>query len=181
MPEKLSEASDALRVAKSETDIASVEGKRKLIETRIQKLEMDRQTAEAALSASRAKIASLEAAVAALPEQVHSQKVEGMPNVAGDSMRQMLYQLEIKEKELLSKYTEEHPKVIAIREQVRNAQRIQNGQAPSRTTSTTMLNPSLQKLEQDLLTERALADSLVAQRDELGRQHQLANLRTCTS
>jgi uncharacterized protein involved in exopolysaccharide biosynthesis len=165
---------DALRIAKNEMDLTSIEGKRLLIENRILTLATAKQTSQSALSASKARILSLQQLMAGLPERVNTQQVEGMPNLAGDQMRSQLYQLELREKELLSKYTDNHPLVVVVREQVRNAEDIVKKQAASRVYTTMAVNPAAQKLELDLLVERASAESLEAKLVNLRQQHQLA-------
>lgn len=171
---KLDLSIDALCVAKNEMELTTIEGKRLLVENRIQKLVAEKQTSQSALAASGARSASLQKLIAGLPQRVNSQQVEGMPNIAGDHMRQQLFQLEIKEKALLSKYTDSHPSVVMVREQVADAKQILEQQASSRVFSTTALNPTLQKLELELLVERAAAESLEARLVDLRQQHQLA-------
>lgn len=156
------DAQQKLTDAKNDMGLASLEGKRQLIEDKIRKITTDQLAVQSSASASSARIASLEKLITDLPARITSQEVEGMPNVAGDNMRQQLYALEIQEKELLSKFTTEHPLVIAAQQKVRDAQQIMDGQDDSRTYSTTAVNPSVQKLQVELLVEKAAADSLEA-------------------
>jgi uncharacterized protein involved in exopolysaccharide biosynthesis len=172
--DKLDSSIEALRAAKNDMELVSIEGKRQLIESKIQTQAAEEQKTQSALAASDARILELKRLSAGLPQTVNAQQVAGMPNLAGDQMRQQLFQLEIQEMELLSKFTEKHPLVIAVREQLKNARRIQEEQAPSRVQTTTALNPSLQKLEEELLVERAASKSLKAQLIDLDKQHELA-------
>lgn len=178
--DKLNDAQSELMTAKNEMGLASLEGKRQLIEDRIKNISTDRLSVQSAASASTAKIASLEKLIGDLPARITTQEVEGMPNVAGDNMRQKLYELEIQEKELASKYTDKHPLVIAVREKVSDAKEILADQAPSRTYATTAVNPSAQKLQLELLVETAAADAFKARLKNLDEELHLAqtDLRT---
>jgi uncharacterized protein involved in exopolysaccharide biosynthesis len=164
----------ALTQAKNEMGLASLTGKRELIEGKIKKISTEQLTAQTAASANSARVAALEKLINGLPSRITSQKVDGMPNIAGDNMRQQLYQLEIQEKDLLSKYTAEHPLVIAARKKVQDAKEIMDQQDESRVYSTTAVNPSVQKLQFELLVARATADSLVAQVEHLSSASDVA-------
>jgi uncharacterized protein involved in exopolysaccharide biosynthesis len=78
-----------------------------------------------------------------------------------------------------SRYTEDHPDVLAIRRQVRDAQAIADQQPPRRTQSRHATHPAQQKLIVDLWTEKATVDGLKAQAAALQRQRDdvLASLR----
>lgn len=171
---QLEAALEAYRVAKDGMQLASVDGQRRLVESHVQKLATEKLTAETALTASKAKIAALDKLIATLPEKVNMQEVQGMPNVAGDSMRQALFGLEMKQKSLLSKYTADHPELKAVSEAVEGAKKIVQTQAASRVHSTTILNPSLQKFNEARLAEQTVAASLQAQHDILTSQLKLA-------
>ncbi len=163
-----------LAEAKNEMGLASLEGQRQLVEDKVKKISTEQLSAHTSFSASSARVASLEKLIAALPSRITSQEVDGMPNTAGDNMRQQLYALEIQEKELLSKYTEEHPLVIAARQKVREAKDIMDDQQDSRTYSTTAVNPSVQKLQVELMVEKAAADSWQARLTNLDHEATLA-------
>jgi polysaccharide biosynthesis protein PslE len=172
--EKLDAAQQELTAAKNEMGLASLEGKRQLIEDRIKKITTEQLSVQTSISASSARIASLENLISDLPSRITSQEVDGMPNVAGDNMRQQLYVLEIQEKELLSKYTKEHPLVIAAQQKVLDAKQIMGEQAESRTYATTAVNPAVQKLQVELLVEKAAGEALQARLGNLEHEYIVA-------
>ncbi len=172
--DKVAASQQMLTEAKNEMGLATLDGKRQLIEGKIKKITTEQLTAETAASASTARVKALEVLINGLPARITSQEVDGMPNVAGDSMRQKLYELEIQEKDLLSKYTEEHPLVIAVRKKVQDAKEIMGEQDESRVYSTTAVNPSVQKLQLELFVEKAAADSLTARIAQLKEEYQVA-------
>jgi polysaccharide biosynthesis protein PslE len=172
--DKVDNSQKKLTDAKNEMGLVTLDGKRQLIEGKIQKISTEQLTAQTAASASTARVEALEHLINGLPARITSQEVDGMPNVAGDSMRQKLYELEIQEKDLLSKYTAEHPLVIAARKKVQDAQAIMSEQDASRVYSTTAVNPSVQKLQLELFVEKAAADSLAARLKQLEEEYQIA-------
>jgi polysaccharide biosynthesis protein PslE len=161
--------------AKNAMGMASLEGKRQLVEDRIKKITSEQLSVQTSFSASTARIASLEELISDLPSRITSQEVDGMPNIAGDNMRQKLYELEIQEKDLLSKYTVDHPLVVAAQAKVRAAKEIMDDQAESRTYSTTAVNPSVQKLQFELMVEKAAADSQQARLANLDEKYEIAH------
>ena len=164
-----------LTQAKNEMGLASLAGKRDLIEGKIKKISTEQlDQAHNSRDRSPAPFRCAEKLISGLPSRITSQEVDGMPNIAGDNMRQQLYQLEIQEKDLLSKYTEEHPLVIAVRRKVQDAKDIMDKQAESRIYSTTAVNPSVQKLQLELLVEQATSESLAAQLQQLNSAHVVA-------
>jgi uncharacterized protein involved in exopolysaccharide biosynthesis len=161
--EKLDRATANLRDAKSAIGLASIDGRRQTLQALLGDIETKVASTEAELTAAQAKAARLGESVALLPERLTTEETTGFPNVAADNMRQQLYQLEISERELRSKYTDEHPQVVAIRQQLSDAREILAEQIPDRAQSTSTVNPTRQQLELQLLTEKASAASLSAQ------------------
>jgi uncharacterized protein involved in exopolysaccharide biosynthesis len=171
--EKLQQATAALRDAKSAIGLASIDGRRQTLQTQVGDIESQIAAADSSLAAAQAKAQRLGESVALLPERLTTQETTGFPNVAADNMRQQLYQLEISERELRSKYTDEHPQVVAIRQQLADARLILDEQIPDRAQITSSVNPTRQQLELQLLTEKAAAMSLLAQIDTLRKQRTL--------
>ncbi len=168
---ELDDASSQLRDAKIKFGIGSVDGRRDTLQKQIGENAQQLADNITALSAVRAKIAQLEKGLESLPSPVVRQFVKGLPADAENNMRQQLYNLQTLEQELLSNYTEHHPRVVAIREQVRGAERILGSEKPDRSQATSAV----------VLTELANEKSLSAQRAALSRradqlQKELADL-----
>src|SRR4029078_3368551 len=119
------------------------EGRRKNLEEAIADIDFKRMGNQAELRSSRAKIASLENQCATLPETIVTQEVES-PSAAADGMRQTLYSLEAQEQELAAKMQEDHPRLVAVRQQVRDLKNILAGQPLRNMQATEALNPSRQ-------------------------------------
>jgi hypothetical protein len=104
-----------------------------------------------------------------LPEKIPTLTVD-TPNQAVDGMRQELYKVEAREKELSTKFSDKHPQVIALRSTIAELKGILGDQEQVRSSETTGVNPSWQSLELALLNERSNADSLKARSTKLAEQ-----------
>ena len=171
LKDDLANASRKLRDAKNELGVNSIAGKRQTIQSQIVAIESHIINTETELSGARAKIESLSSTIADMSEQLVIENVTGFPNVGADNMRDQFYQLQIRERELRSKYTDAHPQVQAMRYQIEQAQEILNARKSTRDRSTTAINPSRQRLKMELLTEQSNVESLVARVTTLQQQH----------
>lgn len=159
---KLHDARRELADTKSRYGIITIEGQRKNLQDQITATETQAYAAEADLASAEATIARLQAMLAELPERIVSQQVDGHPNPPGDTARQQVFQLEVRERELLARYTERHPLVIAVREQIAEARQRLSEYEADRTQSTSQINPARQAVEMQLLQEQSRAASLAA-------------------
>lgn len=159
-------AAQELAQLKDRLGIVTVEGSRKKLEDQIADIDSRRLANQAELNQSRAKIESLESLIATLPATIVTQEVQN-PNAAADGMRQTLYSLEAQEVDLATKMQEEHPRLVSVREQVRDLRAILDAQPAIKSQATEALNPARQGLETSLLTEQAQAAALVAREESL--------------
>jgi uncharacterized protein involved in exopolysaccharide biosynthesis len=168
--EQLKEASEELGARKSEFGLLTVEGKRLIVEEELKTVKLEILGTQRGLSASQARVRSLQEQLALLSPEV-TETMTGVSHAAWDSMRESLYELEIRESAMRSKYTDEHPELRAIAEQRREVSQILEGQPQERTHATRILNPTYQILEAELLREGADVVSLQARKELLGRQY----------
>jgi len=160
-----------LRDAKNRLGIVTIEGRRKRLEDQIADNEIKLQTNQADSKTAHAKIASLRELIAGLPEKLITSQAES-PSAAFDGMRQTLFQLEAQELDLAARMQGNHPRLMAIRQQVADLRRILKEQPEERTQSTEALNPTRQALELSLLTEQSQADSLASRQGSLAGDQQ---------
>lgn len=170
LADKLRDARNELAATKSEYGIITIEGQRKNLQDQITAGETQLHTAEADLASAQATVQELRTMLAKLPERIVSQQVDGHPNAPGDTARQQVFQLEVRERELLARYTERHPLVIAVREQISEARRGMADYEADRTQSTSLVNPARQSVELQLLQEQSRAASLTARTRALRAQ-----------
>ena len=97
--------------------------------------------------------------------------VIGIPGDPIGTTRQRLYQFQIRERELLSKFTEHHPDVMAVHEQILQARSIiARNQGPS-GQQTKAANPILRQLQVKVLNDQTKVKSLQARLDSLSKQY----------
>jgi polysaccharide biosynthesis protein PslE len=176
LEKKLLEAQNEMRDLKNDTGLVSIEGHQRILQDELALLENQLVHAKSDLSGSKARVASLKESAAQLPER---QEIEGVQvaNDATSQMRDTLYQLQLRERELGAKYREDHPEYRVIAEQARNALAIYEMQATERDQKTVGLNSAKQQLEVALLVEKANHDSLQARCSTLQEQHATATRR----
>lgn len=164
------QAAAALRDAKNDLGVITIAGQREVLQRQIGEAESALLAAKADGASLAAAIDSQQALIDELPERINTDEVSGLPNLAADDMRAKLYDLEIKQLELLARYTADHPKVIAVQEQLADAQRIMAAQDRERSQSTNTIDSNRRTLEFQLLANRAQAKALEAKMAALDAQ-----------
>ena len=172
----LFQAEDNLRELKNKAGIASLEEQRHVLLKRMGDLQQEVEGTEAALVASKAKVETMEKTLKSLPETLVVQETSGHPNQGADLMRDRLYGLQIKEQDLLSKFTDESKSVQEIRRQISEAKALLAQEERTRTQVTKGLNEAYKQTQLALLTERATVSSLQSKLKEL--QSQLIGARS---
>lgn len=174
-------ACDQLRDEKNRIGIVTIEGERKKLEDQIADIESKLLANQSDLKTSQAKLQSLQGLLASLPEKIVTQEAQG-PSAAFDGMRQALYLLEAQEQEMAGKMHETHPKLLAVRQLVRDQRQILENQPEERVQVTEALNPARQALQLSFLSESSQAESLrarerslISSREQLHRQLEQLN------
>ncbi len=164
---KVMQLEDELRNVRNESGITSLDQQQQMILDRISALARDRNSAEIALAASTARVGALHKTLGEMPDRVVTEVTEGFPNVAADGMRQRLYELQLQEQDLASKFEPESRQVRDIRQQVAAAEALLSKEKPERTQISKGLNSTYVSLQSSLLTEQASMSSLQAQVETL--------------
>ena len=158
--EKLAQSEEALREIKNNTGISSLDEQRTIILERVGTLQQDIEVTSADLATSNSKVEELQRLLANLPEKIETGRTSGLDNMGYGYMRNALYALQLKEQDLLSKYTEENQLVKEVRRQIAEAQSLLNKEEPTHTQVMQSLNVAYQQVHSDLLAERATLSSL---------------------
>lgn len=166
----LAGAEDELRRLKNESGVASLEEQRRILVNRMGGLQREIEETEAALAASGARSKALRKNLAGLPRNQVTESTSGHPNYAADGMRQKIYDLQLKEQDLLSKYSPENPLVLEVRRQITEAQAVLGKEERTRTQVTKGLNASYEKIQLDMMIERGVSSSLQAKAGALRSQ-----------
>ncbi len=162
---QLAKVEEELRNLKNKSGVASLDEQRRVILTRLGTLQRDLEETEAALTVSGAKAQALRHDLGTIAPTMVTQKQEtvGDLNYGASLMRARLYELHLKEQELLSKYKETSIPVQEIRRQITEAQALLSKEEPARSRQVTEgVNLNHQQIQLALLTEMAAQSSLQA-------------------
>ena len=155
--QKLLHAESELLEIKNAIGVASPEEQRLIVLNRIGGLKQQVETAEAELAVSEAKIQEMQKILVSKPDAVVTGESIGFSDYGADLMRSRLYELQMKEQELVSKYSEESRQVKMIRQEVAEAQ-------------TLLDKRKLNSVESELFTEEIILSSLQAKVKEIKEQ-----------
>lgn len=161
---ELDRALAELRDVKNRYSLVTLEGKRQGLQEQLNAVELRQQQTEADLVAAEAGMAKMAEGLNGLSPQLVRQLVGGTPNDGLEGMRQRLYELQTREAQLRSRKSEDHPEVIAIREEVRDAQRIFESEVPQQQQAAKALANAD---EANAASLRARLVSLAAQHRQL--------------
>ncbi len=171
---RLSEAEEKLRDEKNRISLMTVTGKQELIHQEIRQLQADRIKASSELAAAQGRDLEIAKKLQGIPDKLDLEKTAGVGNAATDAMRNQLFELEVMEKELSSKYASDHPLVVQVRSKLSQAREIFNAQDGDRTLSKQALNPIRQELELDRLRNLSALEGWRAQMSEINDKLALA-------
>ena len=158
----LASEENQLRSLKNSTGLASPVDQRQNLVLQIGRLEDDLKSTEASTVAAKAEITELSDRLSTMsPTQVLG-SAAGYPNIAADGMRQQLYTLQLKEKDLASRVTGEHVELKFVRDQIASAKKVLDGVDPSRTQTTVGPNKNYEELRLTQLRQQATLASLNA-------------------
>ncbi|QDS98994.1 GumC family protein [Adhaeretor mobilis] len=173
---RLKAAEEKLRDAKSELGLASVEVRAATLEGHLRSIDDDRNSTEQELATSRARMTELLEQLSDTPARLISSQTS-VPNQGADLLRDQLYELQVKKIDLEARYSESHPLVKSINDQVNQAEAIVNKQKSNRQETTDDVNPVHRQLSLDFKTQQATVagyearlKKLVSQREQVRKQ-----------
>jgi uncharacterized protein involved in exopolysaccharide biosynthesis/Mrp family chromosome partitioning ATPase len=164
-------AQAAVRDRKNAFQLASSGSRQAILDEQIRSVELELLATQRGLAFSAAKIADLTKAISNLQPELVTNRVAGIANEAKDGMREKLYELELQESELKSRYTQDHPLVVQIQQQRKQAEEILTSLPDDRTQTTAALNLNQRKLELELMQVKADAAALEARQAAAQEQH----------
>jgi uncharacterized protein involved in exopolysaccharide biosynthesis len=172
---RLASEEDQLRSLKNSTGLASPLDQRQNLVMRAGRLEEELNNTEATAAAARAEIKEIAQKLSGMkPVQVNSAE-SGYPNMAADGMRQQLYALQIREKDLASRVTDQHVELKFVRDQIASAKNVFETLEPSKTHTTMGPNRNYEELRLAQIRQEAALASMRAKAATL--QSQLAEAR----
>ena len=129
--------------------VASVESKRETLTNQLAEIERDLLVAQSSLEQYEAEIADLLVRANTSAAEIVAAK-EQQSDTTWSAMRNRLYELEMQEKELTSKLSDDHPRLLAIREQLTGARDILARVESERENTSMTPNPVRVRLQEDL-------------------------------
>ncbi|HBE70753.1 MAG TPA: hypothetical protein DDW52_21625, partial [Planctomycetaceae bacterium] len=145
LSELLSERSEF----KQQNGIVSITANLGILTEQIAAAEREKASAVSQLQQAEAEMLDLERRLAKTESEIVSVKEEVFDET-WSGMRQRVYELEVQEKSLGARYTDDYPPLKQVREQLVGAQKILTKMQSDRVNSSTTLNPVKLKLESDL-------------------------------
>jgi uncharacterized protein involved in exopolysaccharide biosynthesis len=156
----------ALEQVKNDSSLVTVDGQQNLLETQLARVRDSILDIDGEMVALRSKIDSYEDILNSNDSMITS-AVTGTNNEARDLMRSQLFELEVIEKDLQSKYKNDHPKLVSVRRQLDNAKSIVSQQKPTREEVTKSINPAYQQVVENRLLAQAELQAIGKKRVEM--------------
>lgn len=158
---QLEKARRDLQEAKSKYELVTIPGAQLMLETQMTAVRQSLLEVEAEMAAAKSRVKAYEELLANSIDETITEETD-VSNEARDAMRNQLFTLEVQEKDLRSKFTKDHPKLLAVQRQLAEAQEIVSSLEDDRKQVTRSVNPAHQQLSQermiDLATEKGMAD-----------------------
>ncbi|MDA8745579.1 GumC family protein [Rubripirellula amarantea] len=171
--QQLSVAQAKLREEKNRVGLLSLEGERLLLEGEMAAVRNQLHEVEGALAASESRRKKLSQELTRLSRNAVVEETSSTSDSL-ETMRSKLFELEVIEQELASRYTQDHPRLVSTRRQLDETRQLLNGQSNRRDEVTTGLNPTYQRIETELALENASSDALSKKHEVV--QEQLKSL-----
>jgi uncharacterized protein involved in exopolysaccharide biosynthesis len=152
---QLDDSLEAVRSAKNEMGLSSITERRSTLEKQFGDVELERLQTEQQLATAEARVVELERQLGQMPDRMVSSK-RSVPNAGADLLREELYSLQMKAMDLQARYSDSHPLVQAIKQQVQDAQKVVDGRAEHEMETTEDVNPIHRDLSLDLKQQQSV-------------------------
>ncbi|MFK8113453.1 MAG: GumC family protein [Rubripirellula sp.] len=159
----LDAARERLRERKTSSNLVTIEGQQAIIESQIELAKRNRIDSQSALAAAQARLSSLAKQSEDMSQTTVISEAVSDNNAASDAMRGQLYELEIEERKAAGKYSETHPRYIAIAEQLAEARKVWANQQNRSLERIEGLNPVRVTAMEQWTTELANVDARKAE------------------
>ncbi len=175
--ETLEHREEALRLLKDQEQVLDLKEQKRALVNRLSGLRERLGQDRAERAAAQASLSSLEAALENLPKTIVTEHRTGIANSAADGMRLRLYELELREQELLSKYKKSSRIVRDLQEQLAKARALLEGEERSRSEQRRGPRPAHSSLSLLILETQAQFMALEAGIRVLKEEQQAAEER----
>jgi capsular exopolysaccharide synthesis family protein len=165
---KLEQSEDALRKLKNQTGIASVAEQRNILVNRIGALQRSLEETEAALAGSRNRVQTMQTTLSGLPKTLIRTKISGYSGNPIDYIQQRLHDLQLKEQDLLSNFTEKNQQVQEVRREIAEVRGLLNKEGATHAQVTQLATLTEKATVSELQGKaKALKEELAQAKSEL--------------
>ncbi|MDZ4685324.1 MAG: GumC family protein [Planctomycetaceae bacterium] len=168
---ELETATAELVAAKNDAGVVSLEDRRQAMEEDLTQLRHQVQESSAALTSFQATLSDLRQKSRDLPHWQITEEINGQPDDAIGTTRRALHDLQIRERDLMTRYTARHPLVVATRQQISQAEQLLSGAGsmlPAETKRTP--DPGWQQVHLQQLATEAEAEAVRGKAAKLEQQ-----------
>lgn len=165
-----------IQTAKAEFDVLDLGHEMLLAVNQVDSIDFRRRNLLERARALAAELASAERTLAGLPLSLFDFR-ESTNRTDNDEARNRLLLLRVERANMLERYTEEHPRLIEIDQEIAAVQRFASTERPFYTNSREIRNPALDYINNHLLTLQIEQEAVEGQLEELARQAELVRGR----
>ena len=130
-------------------DIVSIDANRKMLQEQLSGIDRDLMVASGELEQASSEIEELQSKFSEMSDEIVASKVAASDST-WSGMRQRIYELELAERELAATNTDQHPKLIRVRQQLDGAREILAKLQSERVDESTTPNPVKTRLHEEL-------------------------------
>ncbi len=163
-------AQEKVRDIKNRIGVLDIESARAALRNEISLLERDQVQVDSEIAGIESELDNLDESLVTTPQRIDAETLSGITKQAGDGMRQQLFNLELQEQQLAARYTDSHPKVKAVREQLDASRKIATSERGEQPQTRETVNPVHQQLALTYRTTNARLSGLVAKRKAVKEQ-----------
>ncbi len=169
LEERLQQASAYRASFLQEHQLVSVESNLRVLTGQLDLVEQDILTSESELRQAQAEVADLRVRIEEIDDEIVAEK-ETVFDETWSGMRQTVYDLELRERDLAAKYADTYPPLQQVREQLDGARKILEKIEEERVNRNTTPNPIKLRLATDLEVFENRAIGLASRIDEKRKQ-----------
>jgi uncharacterized protein involved in exopolysaccharide biosynthesis len=170
---KLDQAEEKLKALRKQHNITSIEEQRSLLLGRSSELNTGLNQTISLEAETGKRIRLLRRQLASVPETIAQGEESNQNPYLINTLEARLVELQLEEKKLLTKYTDQSRLVLNVKDEIRMVQqKLEEQETKSYGRKTTGINPTHQRLKEELLSNEAELEALkakkITQRGHLG-------------
>lgn len=150
----MSKAELALETFREEHGIVEITKQQETLLLQVAEIEKEMELAAADFESSRSRVEELKKALVDRSPLIELSRTTGRHNFSGDAMKELLLELRIEEKDLSTRFQDNHLPLVAVRKQIIEAETMLSKEEDTHTEVTTGIDLNVQSLELSLDTQR---------------------------